>query len=45
MNTATNNIEEKVLTLGEQFRQAREALNLSIEDVSKKSLLDPLFYS
>ncbi|HDV7288074.1 RodZ domain-containing protein [Pasteurella multocida] len=41
MNTATNNIEEKVLTLGEQFRQAREALNLSIEDVSKKISLRP----
>ncbi|XWY20858.1 RodZ domain-containing protein [Bisgaard Taxon 45] len=41
MNTATNTIEEKALTLGEQFRQAREAQQLSIEDVSKKISLRP----
>ncbi|MGC6405383.1 RodZ domain-containing protein [Bisgaard Taxon 45] len=41
MKTATNTIEEKALTLGEQFRQAREAQQLSIEDVSKKISLRP----
>ncbi|SPY32159.1 RodZ domain-containing protein [Pasteurella canis] len=41
MNTATNNIGPNEPTLGEQFRQAREALNLSLEDVSKKIALKP----
>ncbi|WP_101775315.1 RodZ domain-containing protein [Pasteurella oralis] len=41
MNNATNNLESNALTLGEQFRQAREALNLSLEDVSKKIALRP----
>ncbi|WP_425271862.1 RodZ domain-containing protein [Rodentibacter myodis] len=33
---------EAVLTLGEKFRQAREALNLSLEDVSKQIALRPI---
>lgn len=33
---------ESPLSLGEQFRQAREALNLSLEDVSKQIALRPV---
>lgn len=33
--------EQTALTLGEKFRQAREALNLSLEDVSKQITLRP----
>ncbi|MGC7561019.1 RodZ domain-containing protein [Pasteurella sp. PK-2025] len=41
MNTAINNTEKPEVTLGEQFRQTREALNLSLEDVSKQIALRP----
>ena len=37
--------EQTELTLGEQFRQAREALNLSLEDVSKEITLRPSILS
>ncbi|HDR1022106.1 TPA: helix-turn-helix domain-containing protein [Pasteurella multocida] len=41
MNTAINNTEKPEITLGDKFRQAREAQNLSIEDVSKQIALRP----
>lgn len=44
MNTQAEKMEtqaEQSLSLGAQFRQAREALNLSLEDVSKQIALRP----
>ncbi|SNV72969.1 RodZ domain-containing protein [Pasteurella dagmatis] len=41
MTTAINNTEKLEITLGDKFRQAREAQNLSIEDVSKQIALRP----
>ncbi|OOF35717.1 RodZ domain-containing protein [Rodentibacter heidelbergensis] len=44
MNTQAEKIEtkaEQFISVGEQFRQAREALNLSLEDVSKQITLRP----
>ncbi|OOF71072.1 helix-turn-helix domain-containing protein [Rodentibacter caecimuris] len=37
----TTQIESPSLSLGEQLRQARESLNLSLEDVSKETALRP----
>lgn len=44
MNTQAEKTEmqaEQFISVGEQFRQAREALNLSLEDVSKEITLRP----
>ncbi|PJG84143.1 RodZ domain-containing protein [Caviibacterium pharyngocola] len=41
MTTPTTHQEQTELSLGEQFRRAREALNLSLEDVSERINLRP----